>query len=394
MFGASRNDEKINGDKKMKEYINGEELTEFFTDNSGSVSFAENLKKTQESEGDLADKQFIYLLSQFVDFNNCFAAAQTNLSSRIANCDFLVDDSEIEVTSDRAAEVAKLVFYAAIDEFADVPHRTMSHFTLKAIANSFDFDKDEINKITKPSEFLKEIKAAGHKGYGLSADSELDYKTILFNIGVHIGTEGTASSEFLRLLEFIEGSYPKLAAKLKGDTVGIEDDALSKEMAAKLAVGAVKYMAHDFDAIIDLEDDKFKLIGAASDTLAKTIDVAGKRADLMKGLDGDKAYLRASIAKAKLNLGGKGISNFISKNDTMGGMDWIRLHTTVDQDHFEKAVVAANMAIEYGPRDVLSVEDAKKEVLRGIDYLSNDIQLKFYNGIASQMDSAVKAEHK
>ena len=373
----------------MKEYINGQELTEFFTDNSGSVSFAKNLMKTQESEGDLADKKFIYLLSQFVDFNNCFAAAQTNLSSRIANCDFFVDDSDIEVTQDRAAEVAKLVFYAAIDEFADVPHRTMSHFTLKAIANEFDFDKEVINRITKPSKFLEEIKEDGHKGYGLSEDSKVDYKTILFNIGVHIGTEGTASSEFLRLIEFIESSYPELAKKLTSDTVGIEDDALSKEMAAKLAAGAVKYMGHDFDAIIDLEDDKFKIDGSASNKLAKTIDVVGKRAELMKGLDGDKAYLRASIAKAKLNLSGKGVDDFISKNSTMGGLDWIRLHTTVDQDHFEKAVVAANMAIEFGPRNVLSVEEAKSEVLKGIDYLSKDIQQKFYVGIASQMEGTV-----
>ena len=373
----------------MSNYIDANELTKHFTDNQGSVAFFENLNKCK------TDENFLYILSQYIDFNNCFAAAQANLASRIANCDFFRDQSDdIILTQDKSAEVASLVFYAAIDEFEGVPHRTMSQHTLKSIANYFKFDNDieKINRLTQPSDFLEGVKKKAHKAYGFNESCD-NYKNILFNIGTHIATEGTATSEFINLLKFIDDNYAGLGKELYSSNLDFNDLDIEEpeNIAAKELKELMEYTHKEHQALedglshINLESLDFKKPeNSAASKLKNLIDNQLKELNSLdseqhKALEEqlesqDSIFLRELECRTNLSL---------TKTGCMNGLDWIRIHTHVDQDHFEKAVTAANIAIKYRPEGVTK-EDAIQKIREGIACLE-EIQEAFLEGITNEI---------
>jgi hypothetical protein len=185
-----------------------EKLFKDFHNSPGSLALRDNLNKCD------SDKDIIRLISQFIEFNNCFAPLVANLSSRVgASCLFKKKSIRLNVVQDRSAKVAGLIFYAAIDEYSNPPHKTMSLNLLQSIIDFYKFDIVTSNRITKNSEFLEGIRMQVASAYGFNEDLT-DSHQIFFNIGSHIASEGLATDEFVQMLDYIKSIKQPLFSHL------------------------------------------------------------------------------------------------------------------------------------------------------------------------------------
>ena len=74
------------------------------------------------------------------------------------------------MVQDRSANVAALIFHAAIDEYSNPPHKAMSLNLLQSIIDFYKFDIVISNQITKNSDFLQGIRMQAASAYGFNED--------------------------------------------------------------------------------------------------------------------------------------------------------------------------------------------------------------------------------
>jgi len=189
--------------------VNLEKLSSRFNNNPGSNFFSRELEMSDSTE------KFVHTLAQYIDFNECFAPAVLNLASRVAASTEFHDSSFFPpIASDRGAEFAAHIFFAAIDEYSKVPHRTLAQHTLVTTCNHFGLDHQIIKKLTQRTSYVHDVKGSVQSAYGFN-ESSPNYQRMLFNIGVHVAAEGTAASEFKGLENYISLKHGKLATTLE-----------------------------------------------------------------------------------------------------------------------------------------------------------------------------------
>ena len=259
--------------------INSSELSARSNNNPGSQFFSQELGESSSTE------KFIHTLAQYIDFNECFAPAVLNLSSRVAaSVEFHESNFFPPIASDRGAEIASHIFFAAIDEYSRVPHRTLAQHTLISTCNHFGLDHSVVKSITKRTQHLHDVRKAIREAYGFN-ETAANYERMLFNIGAHVAAEGTAASEFKGLESHIVKNYPELSRTLE--------------------------------------------------------------TSLHKGLS---------------------------------AFHWIKIHTIVEEKHFQRAIDAANLAIIYKPKD-WDEKKAIKTIFSGMNHLQK-IQEDFLKTVA------------
>lgn len=264
-----------------EQFINQSSLTERFNNNTGSQLFFKELESSNSQE------KLVHTLAQYIDFNECFAPSVLNLASRVAaSTEFHESDFFPPIASDRGAEIAAHIFFAAIDEYSRVPHRTLAQHTLKTTCDFFGLDKNTIIKITRRSQILHDIRKSIREAYGFN-ESNSKYDKMLFGIGAHVAAEGTAASEFKYLERYILASHKNLADHLE-----------------------------------------------------------------------------------------------VHLHDGLSAFHWIKIHTIVEEKHFERAVNAANLAILYRPEGY-TIEGSIDKIHQGIDCLQK-IQEEFLKNVASE----------
>jgi hypothetical protein len=189
--------------------INLESLSSHFNNNPGSNFFSHELEMSDSTE------KFVHTLAQYIDFNECFAPAVLNLASRVAaSTEFHDSNFFPPIASDRGAEIAAHIFFAAIDEYSKVPHRTLAQHTLVTTCNHFGLNHQIIRKLTQRTTYVHDVRGEVQSAYGFNEPSP-DYQRMLFNIGVHVAAEGTAASEFKGLENYISFKHQKLATALE-----------------------------------------------------------------------------------------------------------------------------------------------------------------------------------
>ena len=104
---------------------------------------------------------------------------------------------------------------------------------------------------------------------------------------------------------------------------------------------------------------------------------------LLKFIKNNYKGLEYKVSLYNLDL--KKLNNLTSprsrKIDCIKALDWIKIHTKVGQDHFEKSVIAANIAIKYRPKNIPK-EVVIQKIHKGISLLVR-IQQKFLAGTVS-----------
>jgi hypothetical protein len=261
--------------------INSSELSARFNNNPGSQFFSKELEASDSKE------KFVHIFAQYIDFNECFAPAVLNLASRVAASKEFHDFNFFPpIASDRGAEIAAHIFFAAIDEYSRIPHRTLAQHTLVTTCNYFGLDHQVIKDLTKRTTYVHDIRGSIKKTYGFN-ETESSYERMLFNIGAHVAAEGTAASEFKGLEQYITNKQPGLSLVL--DT---------------------------------------------------------------------------------------------SLHHGLSAFHWIKIHTIVEEKHFQRAVDAANLAITYRPSG-WTEDKAAKIVFSGLDCLQ-DLQEDFLQKAASK----------
>jgi hypothetical protein len=189
-------------------------------DHSGNRAFQESIEKTTSGAG------LLRLMYHYADFNSVFAGGVANLAGEIAARRrlFLDPDETIGFLADRSAEVAALVFYAAIDEFGSVRggssscHRSMAQHTLRATAEFFGVGPSDWSGIVKPSPAT--LKSAEAVLAGYCVNRTVDERELLRGLGFHLGSELLADQEFRILDAFLSDRHAGLVKRLQAYPAG------------------------------------------------------------------------------------------------------------------------------------------------------------------------------
>ena len=66
---------------------------------------------------------------------------------------------------------------------------------------------------------------------------------------------------------------------------------------------------------------------------------------------------------------------------------WIQIHTSVEADHFQAAVISANLALRYYAGDQTPVA-VKDQILEGFQHFAT-VQTRFMNGLVARLGCPV-----
>lgn len=207
-------EESIQAEVVLDEVVlNKEDLTPCLSSYQGMESFRGCLEGIGSGLG------LVRVLGQYVQFNSVFGGGVANLAGEIAvRQDLFRDRCAAPLISDRSAEVAAEIFFAAIDEFGSgsrvglTTHRTLAQTTLKAAACFFGCDDVLLGTIARPSNETMVAIQKVQEGYGVNRTIREEG---LFNgIGFHIASELLADGEFRLLDNYLSGFHPQLVQHL------------------------------------------------------------------------------------------------------------------------------------------------------------------------------------
>jgi hypothetical protein len=191
------------------------------------------LKSKIESIMALSDEEVIQFFSDYIAWNGIFGGAVTSLAGKWHNAVHLTDMSEDETNgmNKYAHRIASEIFAAAEDEYNDENNTNRYHrITHKDMAWDFFQGIMEFYGITKrprPSNDIKVHILNTLHGYGVSNRLQL-LKTLIYNLGFHVGSEKIASFEFDFLTSELEKSRPELFKFLSDRNMfyGLEDNGI------------------------------------------------------------------------------------------------------------------------------------------------------------------------
>jgi hypothetical protein len=170
-------------------------------------------------------KRLARFAALYVTFNAPFVSGVAALSSAIsARPDLFRDKNAPSIIADRAAEVARRVHDAVVDEFLDrtqqVSHRTLAQAFLKILVSSVNSNLDALGRLAAENDTLTTCAHEVIEGYGKGQSSD---DKILFAIGWHMGSEVLADDEFNRIDVFLNRYYRDLVLHLKESKVSIDE---------------------------------------------------------------------------------------------------------------------------------------------------------------------------
>ncbi|MBI3442525.1 MAG: hypothetical protein HY007_02060 [Candidatus Sungbacteria bacterium] len=193
------------------------ELHDIMAQYQGNELFAEVLRQAETPE------RLVPLLANYLGFNviGATGAGPTSVAAEVAmRRDIFQDPDEIlDDFSDRSAEIAKDIFFAAIDELSDITHRLLALATLKGCMRFFGFTPEDARMSSKITPATRMIMERIKDGYGIGRT--LDDLDLFEAIGFHLGSEWSADPEFKNLATALEHIYPLLVDYLKDTSIEI-----------------------------------------------------------------------------------------------------------------------------------------------------------------------------
>lgn len=162
----------------------------------------------------------IRFLHRYTTFNGNFAGCVASLAGAFhVKQDVFRDRSEnITNCSDRSAEIASHIFFAAEDEYADrrtkrrVTHRQLAQELLKASLCFFRLTAGDFDRDFRLGNSARQACSSVINGYGVgTAGTEKD---LFSGLGFHMGAEILADQEFQRLDTLLRRSFPELVRHL------------------------------------------------------------------------------------------------------------------------------------------------------------------------------------
>jgi hypothetical protein len=129
----------------------------------------------------------------------------------------------VEALADRSAEVASLIFFAAIDEFGErslstrSTHRALAKALLRGVAAFIGCNEPALSEYLRPDRSTVAAIDAVAAGYGLNRP--LDEGDLARAIGFHLGSETLADEEFGVLDTFLKSRHGDLVEYLSSRTV-------------------------------------------------------------------------------------------------------------------------------------------------------------------------------
>ena len=200
----------------MGNQITRDMLEPYLDAHTGNKVFEAMLNGATETEDFFRD------FSQYIEFNSIFGAGVASLSGKIASRQelFIDPNEQVEALADRAAEVARYVFFAAIDEFDDRgtthpdTHRTLAQATLKETASFWGFDKETVERLTRRSRCTRQAVEYVRNWYGIG--HSFTESGLFRGMGFHMGSEILADEEFNILNRVMRARFPDLVEHLEG----------------------------------------------------------------------------------------------------------------------------------------------------------------------------------
>jgi hypothetical protein len=191
------------------------------------------LKSKIENLMSKSDDEVIQFFSDYIAWNGVFGGAVASLAGKWHNAVHLTDMSEDETTglNKFAHRIASEIFAAAEDEFNDenntnpyhrIAHKEMAWDFFQGIMEYYN-----IKNRPKPSSNVKDHIQSTLRGYGVSNRLQL-LKTLIYNLGFHIGSEKIASFEFDFLTAELKKTRPELFKFLSNRNMfyGLEDNGI------------------------------------------------------------------------------------------------------------------------------------------------------------------------
>ena len=191
------------------------------------------LKEKIESIMSKSDDEVIQFFSDYIAWNGVFGGAVASLAGKWHNAIYLTDMSEDEERGMNryAHRVASEIFAAAEDEYNDenninpnvrITHKDMAWNFFQGIMQYYG-----VSKRPKPSNDIKVHILNTLHGYGVSNRLQL-LRTLIYNLGFHIGSEKIASYEFDFLTAELQKSRPDLFKFLMNRDMfyGLEDNGI------------------------------------------------------------------------------------------------------------------------------------------------------------------------
>lgn len=174
-----------------------------------------SLKSKIENLMSKSDEEVIQFFSDYIAWNGVFGGAVASLAGKWHNAIYLTEMSEDETNGMKryAHRVASEIFAAAEDEYSDenntnpnvrIAHKDMAWDFFQGIMKFYGIDK----RPTVSESIRINILDTLH-GYGVSNRQQF-IKTLIFNLGFHIGSEKIASYEFDYLTAELEKTRPDL----------------------------------------------------------------------------------------------------------------------------------------------------------------------------------------
>jgi len=162
----------------------------------------ESLKNSIESQIDnsLTTKgSYLNFFADYVEFNYVFAGCVSSLAGKFHVSPSIEDCPVLKKVSHL---VAKNVFEAAIDEYKDITHKSMSRIMMDQINEFYGVNSDV------KSAGLRNVLKNVRDGYGMASDIRFD--SLAMNLGFHIASEQLASFEFSYLDKKIQKDHSEL----------------------------------------------------------------------------------------------------------------------------------------------------------------------------------------
>lgn len=183
---------------------------------SGSKRFLEAILATVAVETEL-----VRFMHRYTVFNGNFAGGVASLAGAFHIRQDLFRDPAVmpRHCSDRSADIASYIYFAAEDEYADrftgsrITHRGLAQALLSETISFCKVDPDAFDATFRLHDRFDGFLAEVVKGYRInSVQSEDD----LFDaLGFHIGSELLADQEFNIIDTFLTRNYPSLVRHLK-----------------------------------------------------------------------------------------------------------------------------------------------------------------------------------
>lgn len=156
-------------------------------------------------------EDLVAFLGAFAEWHGRFAAGVANLAGEVAARESTFEEGE-------ATEVAKYVFFAAVDEFGvkdrGLTHRGLARRMVEAALEYPGLDRKAVyEKCEALRPLIQEQCAKVAKGYGVG--TALSDHALFRCLGFHLGSENLADQEFNALHSALMGNFPQMVKHLK-----------------------------------------------------------------------------------------------------------------------------------------------------------------------------------